>query len=206
MDCGLDEESLSSVPQVLPTHGKDDHVERTIILRRHPGPSRNEPMRRRMSRQGSSSSPLSFGLLSTALVASLALMAAACSSSNSTTTPTTTTATVAIPTTPAPASSASAADLSGTWSGHYSGAFSGTFTLTWQQAGSTLSGTIKLSSGERPTSINGAVTGNTIRFGTVGSTAITYSGTVSGTSMSGTYTIKTGTGSAGGPWSANKTS
>jgi hypothetical protein len=158
-----------------------------------------------MSRQGSSWSPLSFGLLSTALVASLALMAAACSSSNSTTTPTTTTATVAIPITPAPASSASAADLSGTWSGHYSGAFSGTFTLTWQQSGSTLSGTIKLSSGQSP-SINGAVTGNTIRFGTVGSTAITYSGTVSGTSMSGTYTVKTGTGSAGGPWSANKTS
>ena len=145
------------------------------------------------------------GLLSTAFVASLALMAAACSSSNSTTTPTTTTAAVAVPTTTPPASSAPSADLSGTWSGHYSGAFSGTFTLTWQQSGSKLSGKIKLSSGQSP-SINGTVTGNTIRFGTVGSTAITYSGTVSGNSMSGAYKVKTGTASVGGPWSATKTS
>jgi len=146
--------------------------------------------------------------LSIALVTALALSAAACSSSSPTTTTTTTSAAaVVIPTTPAPtssapASNASAADLSGTWSGHYSGAFSGTFTLTSQQSGSQLSGTINLSSDGSP-KINGTVTGNTIKFGTVGSTAITYSGTVSGNSMSGTYTVA---GAAGGSWSATKTS
>jgi hypothetical protein len=132
-------------------------------------------------------------------------MATACSDSNPT--PTTSSApavipstpAVVVPTTPAPTSGA---DLSGTWSGHYSGAFSGTFTLTWQQTGSKLSGTIDLSSDGSP-KINGTLTGNTITFGTVGSTAITYSGTVSGTSMSGTYTVG---GSAGGSWSATKTS
>ncbi len=52
--------------------------------------------------------------------------------------------------------------------------------------------------------INGTVHGNAIRFGTVGSTAITYSGTVSGSSMSGTYQLHTTSGTPGGPWSASK--
>jgi hypothetical protein len=38
----------------------------------------------------------------------------------------------------------------------------------------------------------------------VGSTEITYSGSVSGHSMSGSYQIKTQSGSAGGSWSARK--
>jgi hypothetical protein len=46
------------------------------------------------------------------------------------------------------------------------------------------------------------VHGSTIRFGTVGSSAITYSGTASGKSMSGTYHTPGG----GGTWSAHKTS
>jgi hypothetical protein len=46
------------------------------------------------------------------------------------------------------------------------------------------------------------VNGDAISFGTVGSgTAITYSGTVSGNSMSGTYKVN---GQGGGPWSATK--
>jgi hypothetical protein len=46
------------------------------------------------------------------------------------------------------------------------------------------------------------VRGSTIHFGTVGNTnTITYSGSVSGTSMSGTYKA----GGAGGSWSAHKT-
>jgi hypothetical protein len=155
----------------------------------------------------SSRSPLPLGLLSIVFVASLAVMAIACSSSGSNTTPTTTSGAAVIPTTQAPASSApppsaSGADLGGTWTGHYSGAFTGTFTLTWHQSGSKLSGTIDLSTDGSP-QINGTVTDNTIKFGTVGSTAITYSGTVSGNSMSGTYTVG---GSGGGSWSANKSS
>jgi hypothetical protein len=153
--------------------------------------------------RGSTRSPVSTRVLVTSLLSLLAAVTVACSSSNQ---PTTT------PTTPgasspasAPPSSGSGTELSGTWSGQYSGAFNGTFTLTWQQSGSTLSGTIHLSSDGSP-HINGTVNGSTIRFGTVGSTAITYSGSVSGNSMSGTYKVQTGSGSVGGPWSASKTS
>jgi hypothetical protein len=90
--------------------------------------------------------------------------------------------------------------LSGTWSGRYSGAFQGTFILTWQQSGSNLSGTIKLSSPAESLRITGNVNGSSIRFGAVG--AVTYSGSVSGNTMSGTYRSRIG----GGSWSATKTS
>ena len=94
-----------------------------------------------------------------------------------------------------------AGSLTGTWSGTYGGAYHGTFTLHWTQSKSRLTGTIKLSSVGR-TNITGSVRGNTIRFGTVGNArAITYSGSVSGKSMSGTYK----TGRVGGSWSAHKT-
>ena len=93
-----------------------------------------------------------------------------------------------------------AGSLTGTWSGTYSGAYHGTFTLHWTQLRSRLTGTIKLSNVGR-TNITGTVRGSTIRFGTVGNgRAITYSGSVSGTSMSGTYKA----GGAGGTWSAHK--
>jgi hypothetical protein len=152
-----------------------------------------------------SGSALSSRVVLTAALSLLAVAAVACSSSNqpTTTQSSPTTPGAASPTTSAPPSSGSGTDLSGTWKGQYSGTFNGTFTLNWQQSGSTLSGTIHLSSGQSP-SINGAVAGDTIRFGTVGSTAITYSGTVSGNSMSGTYKVKPASGSVGGPWSATK--
>jgi hypothetical protein len=93
--------------------------------------------------------------------------------------------------------------LSGTWSGRYSGAYHGTFTLHWTQLGSQLSGTIKLStSPNSKPSIKATVHGSIIRFGTVGSAAITYSGSVGGKSMSGRYQTPGG----GGSWSAHKTS
>ena len=96
---------------------------------------------------------------------------------------------------------AGGSSLTGTWSGRYGGAYHGTFTLHWTQSGSRLTGTIKLSSVGR-TNITGSVRGSTIRFGTVGNaSAITYSGSVSGKSMSGTYK----TGGVGGSWSAHKT-
>jgi hypothetical protein len=95
--------------------------------------------------------------------------------------------------------------LSGTWSGTYGGAYHGTFTLRWKQSGSRLNGTIKLSNANSApgiTSIKGSVHGTAIRFGTVGSAAITYSGSVSGKSMAGSYQTPGG----GGSWSAHKTS
>jgi hypothetical protein len=160
-------------------------------------------MERTVIMRGSIRSPLAAALLLTTVLSLLAVAAVACSSSSQPSTTAPTTPGGASPTASPPASSA--ADLSGTWSGTYSGAFKGTFTLTWQQSGSKLSGTINLSSGGSP-HINGTVNGGTIRFGTVGSTAITYSGSVSGNSMSGTYKVKTNGGSVGGPWSATKSS
>lgn len=108
---------------------------------------------------------------------------------------------------PQSAAPASATGLSGKWSGRYSGAYQGTFVLRWHQSGSRLSGRITLSAPSRGTlPIHGKVTGGAIRFGTVGSEAITYSGSVSGSSMSGTWKIQAPDGSAagGGPWSASR--
>ena len=118
------------------------------------------------------------------------------SAASGTPTPTTTTSTATSTT------STGGGDLTGTWSGQYSGAYSGTFDLNWQQSGSTLSGTIKLSNPGSTEDINGTVNGSAIKFGTVGGPGITYTGSVSGSSMSGSYQTPGG----GGPWSANKTS
>jgi len=103
----------------------------------------------------------------------------------------------------APRSSTKAAgvDLSGRWTGKYDGAFTGTFVLKWTQGGSTLSGTIELSAPPDTESLTGTVTGSTISFGTVGSTAVTYSGTIAGNSMSGTYKVN---GAPSGDWQATK--
>ena len=137
---------------------------------------------------------------------------AACSSSSSPTASTSSTPPAATtPSAPAasstpPASSAPASPavgpLSGKWTGSYSGDFTGTFTLTWVESSGKLAGTIDLStSGTVP--LNGTVSGDTITFGTVGTQKITYSGTVSGDTMSGTYSVA---GSAQGSWQAHRTS
>ena len=90
--------------------------------------------------------------------------------------------------------------LTGTWAGSYSGAFSGTFRFTWGQTGTKLAGTIHLSNPAGSYPISGSVGRNGgIQFGVVGAGA-TYKGTVSGTSMSGTYKSPQGSGS----WSAHK--
>jgi hypothetical protein len=94
--------------------------------------------------------------------------------------------------------------MSGTWNGQYGGSYSGTFTLQWRQNSSTLSGTIQLSSLGGTVPIHGTVQGNSIHFGTVGSTDITYTGSVSGTSMSGDYQVHTPNGSQNGTWSASR--
>jgi len=93
--------------------------------------------------------------------------------------------------------------LSGTWTGQYSGANEGTFTLNWQQSGSALSGMIAISDfGDNQIPINGTINGSTITFGTVGNLTITFTGSASGSSMSGTYHAPNGDGS----WSATKSS
>jgi hypothetical protein len=94
--------------------------------------------------------------------------------------------------------------LSGKWSGNYSGSYNGTFKLNWHQSGSHLHGTITISNPQSTLPINGTVNGSAISFGTVGSMAITYTGSVSGNSMSGSYKVAAANGSTGGPWSASK--
>ena len=91
--------------------------------------------------------------------------------------------------------------IAGTWSGSYSGAFTGTFTLHWTQRESTLHGSITLTSPKGKYGINGSVHKGKISFGVVGAGA-TYTGSWSGTSMSGSYKSPEG----GGSWSAHKTS
>ena len=103
------------------------------------------------------------------------------------------------PTSQASPSASAGGGLSGTWSGQYSGVASGTFTVTWQQSGSALTGTITLS-GSGAVPITGTVNGDAIQFGSVGQGAVSYSGAVSGNSMSGTYQAAAGNGT----WNATK--
>ena len=93
--------------------------------------------------------------------------------------------------------------LSGRWKGTYKGAYTGTFVLRWTQSTAKLAGTIDLSTAPGAIPINGTVVGGRIRFGTVGSQAITYTGSVSGRSMSGRYEIAGGAGGSG-TWSATR--
>jgi hypothetical protein len=142
-------------------------------------------------------------LVVAALVASVTVTLAACSASSSTSTGNGKTAPPSKHATSVASAPKTASVLSGRWSGQYSGSYNGTFKLRWRQSRSALHGMITISSPLSTLPINGTVTGSSIKFGTVGSMAITYTGTVSGTTMSGTYQVHGGTASAGGPWHAS---
>ena len=97
---------------------------------------------------------------------------------------------------------ASRTTLAGKWKGTYGGAVSGHFTIRWHQTGTTLHGTIRLSTPSGTYAIDGGVRGKKIKFGalTVGAR---YKGVLHGTTrMSGTWT----SGSGGGTWRAHKVS
>jgi hypothetical protein len=98
------------------------------------------------------------------------------------------------------AASRHTSSLSGSWVGSYHGTFSGTFKLHWKQTGGLLKGMITLKPGGT-VPLTGKVRGNKITFGAV-AVGVTYTGTVSGKSMSGRYKTPSG----GGSWSARKTS
>ena len=159
------------------------------------------------------SSRLRASVLLTAAVPVIALLAAGCSSGSASSggasasgvaaaaksaEATTSTAAPAVASTTSPPT---AGDLTGTWNGTYNGSYSGTFTVKWTQSGSGVNGTIALPSVGTTEQLNGTVSGDKITFGTVGSFAVTYSGTFSGSSMSGTYNVG---GSPAGNWSAAK--
>ena len=101
---------------------------------------------------------------------------------------------------------AAASGLSGTWNGQYGGASSGNFTLHCAQSGSALSGTVYLETDGIALPVHGTVAGDSIQFGSVGSTGISYQGTISGNSMSGTYQLTARGTTFTGPWSATKSS
>ena len=106
---------------------------------------------------------------------------------------------LACSTTALAAGASSSPKLAGTWSGSYSGAYSGKFTLRWTQSGSKLKGTIALSNPQGRYGITGGVRGSAIKFGAV-DVGATYTGSVSGKSMSGHFKTPGG----GGTWSAHK--
>jgi hypothetical protein len=137
---------------------------------------------------------------STAATASSATAAA-----TSTPQPTTAASTAA---TAAPTDAASG--LAGTWNGAYESTSdpgsTGTFVLDWTQTGSALSGTISVTNTPcvAEGTITGTTDGTTITFGAVqGAYSIAYEGTVSGDTMSGTYSSPS-CGNAAGTWTANK--
>lgn len=142
---------------------------------------------------------LSSGLRLIAALLVLSVIAVGCSSPKKTTGTGVTTPTTSAQ---APTTAAVTGGLSGTWTGQYTGADQGTFTLTWQQSGLNLTGTIKLSAPSVTDDISGTVQGDTISFGTLGAEATTYSGSVSGNTMSGTYKAPNGSGT----WNATKAS
>jgi hypothetical protein len=138
-------------------------------------------------------------LIVASMVVAAGVLAGCGESSGGTPTPRQSTASTATPTA-APTQAPATVDLSGTWKGTYSGPFNGSFTLTWTQTTGALDGTIMLTSPPDNLNISGTVTGSSISFGAVG--VVTYTGMVSGSSMSGSYTdVANG---QTGSWSANK--
>lgn len=81
-------------------------------------------------------------------------------------------------------------DATGTWSGTWQSSvygISGTFSADIEQSGSVLTGTIDVPYiGMQGATLKGSVHGTTITFGDIDNT-ITFSGTVTGSSGSGTY-------------------
>ena len=93
----------------------------------------------------------------------------------------------AIPTsTPTAPQASPSLNLSGTWAGLCTGPFNGFCSLTWTRTAHALDGTFMLSSPPENLHISGNLTGSTISFGAGG--VATFTGTVSGSTMSGSYT------------------
>jgi hypothetical protein len=98
--------------------------------------------------------------------------------------------------------------LSGAWMGTWANetpAAIGTFTLTWAQQGTLLVGAIGVTGSNciSAGNVTGNLDGNKISFGAVeGTKTITYVGTVSGNTMTGTYSSECGPSK--GTWTAVK--
>lgn len=128
----------------------------------------------------------------------LVLVAAACGGSDSSAAPPTgtaaTTAPPAVTASSTPSDSGSADAIEGPWDGTWTSTStpgaSGTFHIEFTQSGDQLNGSITITNSPCITTgtISGALDGNSITFGAVkGSQNVAYTGTISGSSMSGTY-------------------
>jgi hypothetical protein len=109
-----------------------------------------------------------------------------------------------------PTAAATAPGLGGKWNGTWTDTSpdtsNGTFALTWTQNGSNLSGTITVAGTPciSAATVTGSLNGSAITFGAVsGRVTITYTGTIAGTKMSGTYSAPN-CGNATGNWQATQ--
>ena len=98
--------------------------------------------------------------------------------------------------------------FTGLWAGEYMSTVpanaDGTFTVVFEGSAPNYTGSIVIAGLCEPDCpITATVTGNTIGFGSVGPRAVTYKGTVSGSSMSGTYAVGS-EGQGEGTWKAVK--
>lgn len=104
-----------------------------------------------------------------------------------------------------------AGQLEGTWTGTYTSkkfsSTSGGFTVVFTQSGTELSGTITLEAGcVTSGTLSGTVTGDTIDFGAVkgqGRT-VSFTGSVDGDQMKGTYDSDASCGNDNGTWTASR--
>lgn len=148
----------------------------------------------------------------------LAILGTACGGGNATQSPPTSPpATAGQETTPpstsetqTPPPATSSGGVSGTWNGVWESTkfppASGVFQIVLTQSGDQISGSILVASTTCVPhgTISGSLNGNTINFGTVeGAHTVTYTGAISGVSMSGTYKAPDCGGDAG-KWHASK--
>jgi hypothetical protein len=105
-----------------------------------------------------------------------------------------------------PAAGTVAGDWNGTWQSTVVTQATGTFTVTFAQNGNALTGTVRVADSTclPEGSLTGVLNGSAITFGAVkGANTISYTGTVSGDSMSGTYGAPT-CGPDQGTWEATR--
>jgi len=115
------------------------------------------------------------------------------------------------PSAPPTAAPSTGSSLEGTWNGTWQDTSpdqaSGSFSLTWTQNGDALTGniTVKGTPCVGVGTVSGTVTGSTITFGAVsGKNTVSYTGTISGSTMKGSYSAPDACENAQGTWSASK--
>ena len=112
---------------------------------------------------------------------------------------------------PTVAASNPSTGLTGTWNGTWQDTTpdqaGGTFVLMWTQNGTALTGNIVVEGTPclSAATVTGSVNGTSISFGAVsGTNTVSYTGTISGSSMQGNYTAPSACESAQGTWTATK--